>query len=94
MIDGNYFTFRKENTLVVQEYVKGGFTPHSHCESRAPWNGRRAAVPENIVVPDLSQIYSTCSLGKGLMIGAVIYPTRRGDTSSASLPKRVLLLRL
>jgi len=92
MIDGNSFSFRKEKTLVVQEYVKRGSTPHSDCESRAPRHGRRAAVPENKVMPDLSQIDSTCSLGKGLTIGAVVYPTRRHGTSSASLPKRALHL--
>ena len=92
MIDGNSLSFRKEKTLVVQDYVKGASTPHSDCESWALRNGRRTAVPENKVMPDLSQIDSTCSLDKGLMIGTVIYPTRREGASSASLPKRGRLL--
>jgi len=41
---------------------------------------------------DVSQIDSTCSLGKGLMIGAVVYPTRRDGSSSANFPKRALVV--
>jgi len=92
MIDGKSVSFLKEKTIVVQLFVRGGCTPHPDCESRAPWHGKRPAVPENKVMPDVSQIDSTCSLGKGLMIGAVVYPTRRDGSSSANFPKRALVV--
>ncbi len=92
MIDGKSVSFPKEKTVVVQLYLRGGCTPHPDCESRAPWHGKRRRYLKTKVIPDVSQIDSTCSLGKGVMIGAVVYPTRRDGSSSANFPKRALLV--
>jgi hypothetical protein len=90
MIDGKPFPFLKETTLALHEYVRDDAAPHSDNESRAPWREHRKAVPENKVMPGVSQINSMRSLGTKASNWAVVYPNWRDGTSSASSPKRVL----